>query len=974
MDSQTLKVLIDKLSPLCGRALEAAAGFANSRGHREIVPEHLLLKLLEESEVKGEASHLSCVLSYFSVDQNTLWQQLVDNVNQQRVLHDSKAVLSSELYELLERACLNFTLRTPSKASWVRQSDTVGIDSLSILESFIQISSNWPHYRSYDALRSINLDILKANVSEITVRSNEYEVDHFDQSISNSNDVGNVSLTEHGQGLGSGSAHSPRAIDRFTTDLTIKAKNGELDPISGRHKEIRKAIDILCRRRKNNPILVGEPGVGKTAVVEGLAQRIVDGDVPEFLKGKHIHVLDLGLLQAGASVKGEFEKRLKQVIDEVGSSDEIMLFIDEAHTLVGAGGEAGLADAANLLKPALARGELRTVAATTWSEYKQYFERDPALARRFQMVKVEEPTLDAAKHMLTQIKEKYEQHHDVSITDEAIEAAVELSDRYVSGRFLPDKAIDLIDTAAARVKMGQAVVPQTLEGLQAKALYIEDRIAGLEKELDQGLESNMDLHHELKDEQQQVLLEISDLKESWDKQNHLVEEIQRSVENAENDEESKHRAYSLRKLLQEEQESSSAGLCIQAEVNATSIADVIADWTGIPVGSMVRDDLQNLLTFDAALGEDIIGQDGAIRAIGQSLRANKAKLRFTEGPQGVFLLAGPSGVGKTETAKKIAKHLFGSERSLITINMSEYQEAHTVSQLKGSPPGYVGYGQGGLLTEAVRQKPYSVVLLDEVEKAHVDVMNVFYQVFDQGIMRDGEGREIDFKNTIILMTSNLGSELIMEAMSDRNENSESDDVDLSFSENETLKSDDSVANSAITDVSGGGNERDSSDDDKGENDDGKIEYTPPSTLELEALIQPTVAQHFAPALAARMQIVPFVSLNEESLKAIVTHKLDKLAERLMSEYKMELRCDESALDMLLSLCQESHAGARLINQRIESLLSSRIANEILHYLVESDLPDILQMTASENGTIDVVFLDKQAGGQQNALLDDSIEA
>ncbi|TDO95528.1 type VI secretion system ATPase TssH [Marinomonas balearica] len=952
MDSQTLRVLIDKLSPLCGRALEAAAGFANSRGHREIVPEHLLLKLLEEGEMKGESSHLACALRHFSVDQNILWQELVDNVNQQRVHHENKAVLSAEVYQLLERACLVCTLRPTSSRSLSSNPPTlIGIDSLAILESFIHLSQNWPHYRSYRALNSINLDMLKSNVESITERSSEYEQGYFSQEDQDKAiDDPNTASDRYRSSFSSQSSASS-AIERFTNDLTEKAQKGELDPISGRHKEIRNTVDILCRRRKNNPILVGEPGVGKTAVVEGLAQRIVDGDVPDFLKQKRIHVLDLGLLQAGASVKGEFEKRLKQVIDEVAHSDDIMLFIDEAHTLVGAGGEAGLADAANLLKPALARGELRTVAATTWSEYKQYFERDPALARRFQMVKVDEPTLDAAKHMLTLLKAKYERHHHVSIADEAIEAAVELSDRYVSGRFLPDKAIDLIDTAAARVQMGQAVPPQLLEGLQAKAQYLEDRIAGLEKEFDQGLESDLDLSAELSEELEKVQSEIVAFEGSWEKQNQLVEEIQRSVEHVEHDERLKHRAYSLRKLLQEEQEKSTAGLSVHSEVNATSIADVIADWTGIPVGSMVRDDLQNLLTFEASLGEDIIGQDDAIRSIGQNLRANKAKLRFSEGPQGVFLLAGPSGVGKTETAKKIAEHLFGSERSLITINMSEYQEAHTVSQLKGSPPGYVGYGQGGLLTEAVRQKPYSVVLLDEVEKAHVDVMNVFYQVFDQGVMRDGEGREIDFKNTIILMTSNLGSELILESMSQKMTIEASEISEPTSLDHETTL--------------------------EGENEEGSDSVVPsvaPSISELEALIQPIISNHFAPALAARMKIVPFVSLNQESLKAIVTHKLDKLAERLMSEYKMELRCDTSALELLLSLCQESNAGARLINQRIESLLSSKIANEILQYLVESDLPDILQMTASENGAIDVIFLDKQTDHSKNECTDEVIEA
>ncbi|AJQ93829.1 type VI secretion system ATPase TssH [Gynuella sunshinyii] len=902
MDNRTLRVLIDKLNSHCGLALEAAAGFAASRGHKEILPEHLLLKLLEE----GSRGHIDSILEYFSVDQDRLWNNLIENINQQRTFHEGKPAISAILYQLLEKACLVNALYYTREI----------IDSAGILEAIIQLAATWPNYNAFAPLDKIQLDSLHEQFSQITYSSEE-------------GGPGSSRTTSQSSSVPQKNKGEQTALDQFTTDLTEKARSGGLDPINGRHDEIRMAIDILCRRRKNNPILVGEPGVGKTAVVEGLALRIVEGDVPEFLKNIRICVLDLGLLQAGAGVKGEFERRLKQVIEEVTRAETpVMLFIDEAHTLIGAGGEAGMSDAANLLKPALARGELRTIAATTWSEYKQYFERDPALARRFQMVKVEEPTIEAAIHMLSGLKQAYESHHQVHITDKAIESAVRLSDRYINGRYLPDKAIDLIDTAAARVKMGQSLQPQYLEGLKSRIVYLEDRLGHLEKEDKQGLVTDVDVIRQLKEELANTLSEATTAELEWRSQNDLVRQIQSDtqaiVSAAEQDvSELLQQAKTKRAALSEIQQGRP---WVQPEVNDMAIADVIADWTGIPVGSMVKDELHNLLAFESALSGAIIGQSDALRVIGQSLRSSKANLRTTDGPQGVFLLAGPSGVGKTETARKIAEHLFGSERSLTVINMSEYQEAHTVSQLKGSPPGYVGYGQGGILTEAVRQKPYSVVLLDEVEKAHVDVMNLFYQVFDRGFMRDGEGREIDFKNTIILMTSNLGSNLIQERcvpapVPEQNEVVEEEAEQVTLPET--------------------------------------AEFVPPTAGELVSLIQPVVSAHFAPALAARMQLVPFMALDQDALTGIIQLKLDQLAQRLQQEYKIELRCDNRAMEQLLDLCRVSESGARLVNRIIEQQLMPGIANQLLHYIAEGDLPDILLLDVDDNEQLSILFLDRQ---------------
>ncbi|MEJ2042085.1 MAG: type VI secretion system ATPase TssH [Reinekea sp.] len=913
MDAKTLRALLDKLNNECGIAMEAAAGFTASRGHYQITVEHLLIKLLEDDR----RFFVDSIFSYFHVNVDNLWQNLIEAINNLRSDHQGKPGISEYLFQVLEKACVLNSVHYRRDI----------IDSAAILEAIIELSVTFPTFSAYRALDIISLDELRAHRFQICQSSDEGKADHF----------GNRSHSPMASNTPTNTEET--ALAQFTTDLTERARSGEMDPITGRHEEIRMAIDILCRRRKNNPILVGEPGVGKTAVVEGLAQKIVEGEVPDLLKNIRICVLDMGLLQAGAGVKGEFERRLKAVIDEVKNSDQpVMLFVDEAHTLIGAGGDAGLSDAANLLKPALARGELRTIAATTFSEYKQYFEKDPALARRFQMVKVEEPTIDAAVLMLNGIKSKYQSHHQVIITDAAIEAAVKLSDRYITGHYLPDKAIDLLDTASARVRMGQSVTPQQIETLRERQKYLETRLAQVQSEQATGLSINDSLVEALQQELKDCLAGAEEFTQQWNQESSLVQQIQAHLKELTDNPE----MIDSRELIQSSQRlrSELAALqqerpLVQPEVNEMAIADVVADWTGVPVGSMSRNDLQSVLTFEQSIGNSVVGQDLALASMGQALRASKSGLRTNEGPVGVFLLVGPSGVGKTESARAVAQHLFGSDRALITINMSEYQESHTVSQLKGSPPGYVGYGQGGILTEAVRQRPYSVVLLDEVEKAHPDVMNLFYQVFDRGFMRDGEGREIDFKNTLILMTSNIGASEIQLRCSDTPVDEQIANV-MSEGDENTLEK--------LAELQRKSEE----------------EWRAPSLSELQELIKPQLLSHFAPALIARMQVVPFVSLGSDVLTQIVGLKLDAIAQRLHSQYQIEFRCDAEVLSHLAAQCELNDSGARFVNALIDQQLMPGIAQSLLQFITEGDIPDILTLTLNDEKQLECVFADRAA--------------
>ncbi|SPL71969.1 Chaperone protein ClpB 1 [Acinetobacter stercoris] len=683
------------------------------------------------------------------------------------------------------------------------------------------------------------------------------------------------------------------ALDQYTINLTEKAKKGGIDPVIGREFEIRLMLDILMRRRQNNPILTGEPGVGKTAVVEGLALKIANNLVPDALKNVQLHVLDMGLLQAGASVKGEFENRLKQVIQEVqASAHPIILFIDEAHTLIGAGGQAGQNDAANLLKPALARGELRTIAATTWAEYKQYFEKDAALSRRFQVVKVEEPTEEVAIDMLRAMIPVMSAHFKLQIDDEAIVTAVHSSHRYISGRQLPDKAISVLDTASARVALTQNAEPVKLDQLKAQLHNLKLEFNILENEHKQN-----PVHHErienLKPEIQSLEQDIEATEQKWKKELEIVYKIKaletENPESAKNDE-----VTQLRNQLQEIQGTTPL---VFERVNAQIINEIISDWTGIPVGNMVNDEIKQILTLEEKLEQRVMGQDYALHQLVQGIKTSKAKLEDPNKPQGVFFLVGPSGVGKTETALALANELYGGESHLITINMSEYQEAHTVSSLKGAPPGYVGYGQGGVLTEAVRRNPYSVVLLDEIEKAHSDVQELFYQVFDKGMLEDGEGRVIDFKNTTILLTSNAGSSAIMQACLNR-----------------------------------------------------PVEEWP-SAEELLEHLKPSLYKQFKPAFLGRMRIVPYFPLHDDLLVRIIHHKLGKIIDRIEKQYEIKVEYSEDLTELLLSRCTEVDSGARNVDNILNSSVLPALATEILVALSEQHLPKLIMIDVKDDEII-----------------------
>lgn len=755
-----------------------------------------------------------------------------------------------------------------------------------------------------------------------------------------------------------GTAGQNDALARFTVNLTEKAAQGGIDPVFGRETEIRQMMDILSRRRKNNPILVGEPGVGKTALVEGLALKIASGEVPKILENTQVLVLDLGLLQAGAGVKGEFEQRLRNVIEAVQNSEEpVLLFIDEAHTLIGAGNSAGGADAANLLKPALARGELRTIAATTWSEYKQYFEKDAALERRFQMVKVDEPDDEAAFTMLRGLKQRYAAYHKVHIQDSAVIAAVQLSRKYITGRQLPDKAVDLLDTAAARVRMSLDTVPHIFGLMDAQISSLQRELEALDadKQLGRLNASQQENIRQVEQEIAQLNEEREEMNRRYQEEKQLADEIQSLMEAAKNTELTSEERQAAQHNLTEKQQQLDAVVAgkplIFTSVDETVIADIIADWTGVPAGSVLKDELANLLQLESLLEKRVVGQSEAIHAIAQSLRAAKAGLKTNDSPLGVFLLSGPSGVGKTETALALADALFGGEKSLITINLSEYREAHTVSQLKGSPPGYVGYGEGGVLTEAVRQKPYSVVLLDEVEKAHKDILNLFYQVFDKGMMRDGEGREIDFKNTVILMTSNLGANELTQLLKPQ----EPEETEEAVAEEG--KEQNAQEQIVDTEVELSAQMPDSSSENAGVSDDPiETDEIPEFSLEeLAEAIRPILTDHFQAALLARMQVVPYRPLEKEALAQIVRLKLNKIADRLYEAHQTHLSYSKDFAALLADSCTTGDSGARNIDHLLNRQVMPAIAQSFLQWQqTAGHMPERASLEVGEED-IDVLF-------------------
>lgn len=870
-------ILLRRLNPYCARAMEGAASLCQTRAHAEILPEHWLLKLLEQGE-----GDLTVLARRYEWDMDALWQDMLAWLDNQPRSVRQRPQLSASIQTLLQEAWLLVSLVGEEQIRSVHL-----LMALVAQPKLMRCDSLWP-------LLTLGQSQLERLRPLLDTQSDERPEMQLDEELIKSDAVEFVGRPVGVSEIKEGelSAALQNALDKFTLDVTAKAKDGKIDPVFGRDTEIRQMVDILSRRRKNNPILVGEPGVGKTALVEGLALRISEGNVPESLKTVVLRTLDLGLLQAGAGVKGEFEQRLKNVIDAVQQSPvPILLFIDEAHTIIGAGNSAGGADAANLLKPALARGELRTIAATTWSEYKQYFERDAALERRFQMVKVDEPDDDTACLMLRGLKSRYAEHHGVHITDDAVRAAVTLSRRYLTGRQLPDKVVDLLDTASARVRMSLDTVPEALTQYRAQLTALDIEKQALLEDIALGNNQHGERLSAIEQQQNDLIVELDVLESQYGHELNLTEQLLDVRQDIS-------RQTDINNLQNQLSALQGSTPLLSLDVDTRTVANVIADWTGVPLSSLMKDEQTELLTLEAEIGKRVVGQDMSLNVIAQRLRASKTGLTSENGPQGVFLLVGPSGVGKTETALALADVLYGGEKSLITINLSEYQEPHTVSQLKGSPPGYVGYGQGGILTEAVRKRPYSVVLLDEVEKAHRDVMNLFYQVFDRGFMRDGEGREIDFRNTVILMTSNLGSDHLMQLLDEQPDASESD---------------------------------------------------------LHKLLRPILRDHFQPALLARFQTVIYRPLAEAAMRTIVEMKLSQVSQRLKRHYGLTTQIGESLYDTLTAACLLPDTGARNVDSLLNQQILPVLSQQLLTHMAAKQKPKLLTLEWTDDEGIVLAF-------------------
>ena len=918
-----LKMMLRRLDGACTRALEAAAGLCVSRTHYEVTIEHMILKLAEEPDLDVQA-----ILRHFEIEPADFIRALQRCMEEMRSGNPSKPVFSPMLIEWFQEA-------------WLIASVEVGSPAIRSGTLLLALASNPARtvIENYtDTLERISPEQLRKQFHEITGESTEAAEE---QKLAAAGGAPAAAPAAERRG-----AEGETALARFTIDFTAEAEAGRIDPVFAREREIRQMVDILARRRKNNPIVVGEPGTGKTALVEGLALRIVSGDVPSVLRGVRLIALDMGLLQAGAGMRGEFENRLKQVINEVKASETpIVLFIDEAHTLIGAGGQAGGSDAANLLKPALARGELKTIAATTWSEYKKYFQKFASLSRRFQLVKCDEPGPDDAVVMMRGLREQYEKAHGVLILDEAVQAAAHLSSRYISGRLLPDKAVDLIDTSAARVKVQLGCRPDLLDDCDRRIQTLQRELDAYRRDREAGHATEPELITELEQRIETDHQQATRIEEKWCRELELAERImdlrrriarlragegaeeaaaseaeadgpgegaeapsesgsgegaEESTETAEDAEPADLEALSaeLTEELGRLAEAQGAEPLVHVEVAQDMIAKVVADWTGIPVGKMVRDEAATVLTLDQRIKERIKGQDPAIEAIVQGIRAAKAGVGNPDTPMGVFLMVGPSGVGKTETALTIADLLFGGERFMCTINMSEFQEKHTVSRLIGSPPGYVGYGEGGVLTESVRQRPYSVVLLDEVEKADPEVLNLFYQVFDKGMLSDGEGRQVDFKNTVIFMTSNLETDRIT-----------------------------AMCNAPV----------------------------PPAAEEITAAIRPALSKHFKPALLARMSIVPFYTINMEAMTEITRLKLDQVGRRLATSHKLAFEYSPEVIEQIAQRCTEVETGARNIDHILNGTLLPRISTLLLEQMTAGPLPELLRLGLNQEGGFEMTF-------------------
>lgn len=883
-----LKTLIGKLNQTCRQAAERAASLCMAQGHYEVDLEHLFLALLEKP-----ASDFSIVARRSGIEASVLEADLNAEIRGFKNGNTRTPVFSPHLPRLFEHAWLIASLDT----------QTTRIRSGHLLLALLTEPDLAALARRGSRLfESFRLEELKHDFAALTAGSEE-----AGQSVALDDGAAQGEAPSPAAGL----SKTP-ALDQYTTNLTERAREGRIDPVIGRDAEIRQMIDILTRRRQNNPILTGEAGVGKTAVVEGLALRIVAGDVPPALAGVALRTLDMGLLQAGASVKGEFENRLKSVIDEVKQSPTpIILFIDEAHTMIGAGGQAGQNDAANLLKPALARGELRTIAATTWSEYKKYFEKDAALARRFQVVKVEEPSETLAASMLRGMAPLMESHFGVRILDEAIVAAARLSHRYISGRQLPDKVVGVLDTACARVALGRSATPALIDDARHRLARQETERAALRREAAAGAAQSARLR-ELDEEMAATRQQLVDAEARLAQESELVrqihalrEELEAAGQEPDAEAGAKRRGgkaaeptpaqAQLAELQQQLRALQGEAPLVPAYVDAQVIAEIVSAWTGIPLGRMVNDEIRTVLELQPLLAERVIGQDHALHAIAQRVRTARAGLEDPNKPKGVFLFVGPSGVGKTETALAVADILYGGERKLVTINMSEYQEAHSVSGLKGSPPGYVGYGEGGVLTEAVRRQPYSVVLLDEIEKAHPDVLELFFQVFDKGVMDDAEGREIDFRNTLIILTSNVGSSTIMQACL-----------------NKTAE------------------ER-------------------PDPDALQELLAPQLYKAFKPAFLGRMKTIAYYPVDDDALARIIGLKLARIAERVQANHRAVFDWDDALVEAVLARCTEVDTGARNVDHILNGTLLPQIAEQVLGRMAQGEAIARIRVTAGKNG-------------------------
>ena len=857
--SNNLKTLIAKLNHTARTAATRAANICMGLGQYEVDIEHLFLALLEQ-----EHSDVAVAARRSDISITALETDLRREIGSFKTGSARTPVFSRHLPLLFEHAWLIASLGAAQPAA---------IRSRHLLLALLtEPELSQLAYRGSKLFARFSVEQLKHHPDKLTAGSTE-EAGAAPQQPD-----------APGDAVASLASQTP-ALDQFTTDLTQLARDGKLDPVIGRENEIRQAVDILLRRRQNNPILTGEAGVGKTAVVEGLALRIAAGDVPEVLQGARIHALDMGLLQAGASVKGEFESRLKNVIDEVTKSPyPVILFIDEAHTMIGAGGQAGQNDAANLLKPALARGALRTIAATTWSEYKKYFEKDAALARRFQVVKVEEPSEEIACAMLRAMAPLMERHFNIRVRDEAIVDAVRLSHRYISGRQLPDKAVSVLDTACAQVALGQSATPAQLENASRQLERITVEIAALEREQaggDQPGQAATARLRQLRGDAEQGRQTIAALAQRWQAEKTLVAHITELRAGLQRERPGAAGAGALLALKDELAALQGDAPLAPLEVDAQVVAGIVAGWTGIPLGKMVRDEIRTVLTLDAALRERVLGQDHVIAAVAQRVRTARANLDDPNKPQAVFLFTGPSGTGKTETALALADLLYGGERKLITLNMSEYQEAHSVAGLKGAPPGYIGYGEGGVLTEAVRRQPYSVVLLDEAEKAHPDVLELFFQVFDKGVLDDAEGREIDFRNTIIIATSNLGSGAMMAACLNQPEGSL------------------------------------------------------PTPEALAELVRPQLVKHFKPAFLGRLKVLPFYPLNDAVLAEIIRLKLARIGQRIARNHQARFSHDEALVEAVLARCTEVDSGARNVDQILNGSVLPEIAVAVLARMADA---------------------------------------